>query len=114
MDEIFIKDLSVNGIIGVYEKEREHPQRILVNVRMLTDTHKAALTDDILECVDYGKMIQIIQTLIENSSRFTVEALAEDIANLCLNQTNVEKVIVRVEKPEVFANASSVGVQIER
>ena len=114
MDEIFIKDLSVNGIIGVYEKERVYPQRILVNVRMLTDTHKSAKSDDIADCVDYSKMTGRIQTLIENSSRFTVEALAEDIANLCLTQSNVLKVIVRVEKPEVLTNALSAGVQIER
>lgn len=114
MDEIFIKDLLVQGVIGVYEWERKQTQNILINVRMFTDTCQAAKTDDIENCIDYGEMTQKIQSLIEKSARFTVEALAEDIANSCLNHPSVKKVIVRVEKPGVVKGTLSVGVQIER
>ena len=114
MDEVFIKDLYVDGIIGVYETERKNTQRILVNIRMFTLTQKAGQTDNIEDCVDYGKVVKDIQFIIENSAYFTVEALAEDIANLCLKNTKINKVIIKVEKPDVIENASSVGVQIER
>lgn len=114
MDEVFIKDLCVNGIIGVYESERKNPQRILVNINMHTHTQKAAQTDNVEDSVDYGEMAKKIQSLIEKTEHFTVEALAEDIASLCLKNSKVYKVIVKVEKPDVIKNAASVGVQIER
>lgn len=114
MDEVFIKDLSVKGIIGVYESERKIPQRIIINIRMFTQTQKAGQTDNIEDCVDYGKVVNKIQSLIVNSAHYTVEALAEDIANLCLKHSIINKVIVKVEKPDIIQNASSVGVQIER
>ena len=114
MDEVFIKDLLVQGVIGIEESERDQPQNILVNINMVTDTKLAAQTDKIDDCVDYGKMARDIQSLIEESARFTVEALAEDIARLCLQHPKVVKVIVKVEKPGVIKNISSVGVQIER
>jgi len=114
MDEVFIKDLCAQGIIGVYDSERLLPQSIIVNIRMLTDTHQAARTDKIEDCIDYGEIARNIQSLIEKSERYTVEALAEDIADLCLIHPKVRKVFVKVEKPGVLPNTSSVGVQIER
>ena len=114
MDEIFIKDLLVKAVIGVYDWERKQQQNVLVNIRMFTDTRQAAKTDDIKDCIDYGEVTRQIQSFIERSARFTVEALAEDIANLCLNHSRVNKVMVRVEKPGVVKGTSSVGLQIER
>ncbi len=114
MDEIFITDLLANTVIGVYDWEREQPQNILVNIRMFTDTRHSAETDDIRDCIDYGEVTRQIQSFIENSTRYTVEALAEDLAKLCLNHSNVMNVIVRVEKPGVVKGTSSVGIQIER
>jgi len=114
MDEIFIKDLFAQAIIGVYEWERKQPQEILVNIRMFTDTHNAAQSDDIKDCVDYGIMTRQIQSHIKDSTRFTVEALAEDIAEICLSHESVKNVIVRVEKPGAVKGTKSVGIQIER
>jgi FolB domain-containing protein len=114
MDEIFITDLQAHCIIGVHEWERNQPQNILVNIRMFTDTSQAARTDNISDCIDYGEMTRNIESFISKSSRYTVEALAEDIACLCLKHPSVKKIMVRVEKPGVVKDASSVGVQIER
>jgi FolB domain-containing protein len=114
MDEIFIKNLVAKAVIGVYDWERKQPQSIVVNIRMFTDTHHAAETDEIKDCIDYGEVTKQIQSFIKKSARFTVEALAEDIANLCFTHTSVKNVIVRVEKPGVVKGTSSVGIQIER
>ena len=114
MDEIFVKDLLVQAVIGVYEWERKRPQNILVNIRMFTNTRLAAQTDDLMDCVDYGDITKKVQLIVEQSARFTVEALAEDIANLCLGHKSVSSVIVRVEKPGVVKGTASVGVQIDR
>jgi FolB domain-containing protein len=114
MDKIFITNLLIRAIIGLNDRERETPQDILVNVTIDTDTRSAARSDDIADCVDYADLSKKIRALVERARRFTLEALAEDIAILCLNSPRVQKVMVRVEKPKALAGAESVGVEIER
>ena len=114
LDKVLIQNLRIQGILGVYEQERRQPREILINLTLHTDTRRAARTDHIRDCVDYDQAAQEIRALVEGAKRFTVEALAEDIAYLCLNKPEVRKVIVRVEKPGAVAGADSVGVEIVR
>ncbi len=114
MDRIFIKDLLVRGIIGVNDWERESPQDILINIILFTDIRKGGKSDDIFDCVNYRTVAKAVQNHVEASQRFTVEALATDIAEICLSFPNVEKVCVRVEKPGAVRFSKSVGVEIER
>lgn len=114
MDKTFIKDLLVRGIIGIRDWEREKAQDILINVTVFSDTTRAGETDDIAHCVDYSTLAKKIQTHAESAARLTVEALANDLAKLCLQDESVQKVIVRVEKPGAVRFAKSVGVEIER
>jgi FolB domain-containing protein len=85
MDKVFIKDLMVRGIIGVSEKERSAPQDIVINVVMYTDITKGAETDDIENCTNYRTAAKAIIAHVERVSRYTVEALSTDIANICLD-----------------------------
>lgn len=114
MDKVFIKDLLARGIIGIREWEREKPQDILINITVFTDISQAAKTDDINHCVDYSALARKIQTHAETAERLTVEALANDLAQICLKENLVKKVIVKVEKPGAVRFAKSVGVEIER
>ncbi len=114
MDKIFIKDLLVRGIIGVRDWEREKPQDILINIVVFSDTRRAGETDNLADCVDYSALSKKVQAHAESVKRLTVEALANDLAKLCLEQEEIKKVIVRVEKPGVVRFAKSVGVEIER
>lgn len=114
MDKVIIKDLLVRGIIGVNDWERKQPQDILINITVFTDTHRAAETDDLAECVNYRTLAKRVQAHAESAARFTVEALANDLAKICLQEKGVQKAIVRVEKPGVVRFAASVGVEIER
>ena len=114
MDKILIQNLRVQGILGVNDWERTTPREIVVNVALFTDMRRAAQSDDIADCVDYSQVAKEIRALVEGARRFTVEALAEDIANLCLSRPGVQKVTVRVEKPGAVTDAESVGVEIER
>ncbi len=114
MDKILIKNLRVQGILGVNDWERTTLREIVVNVALFTDTRRAAQSDNIADCVDYSQAAKEIRTLVEGARRFTVEALAEDIAGLCLSRLGVRKVTVRVEKPGAITGAESVGVEIER
>jgi FolB domain-containing protein len=114
MDHILVKDLLVRGVIGITERERERPQDILVNLIIFTDTLRAAESDHIDDCVDYSKIAKKIVAHVEKNQRYTVEALAADVAALCLEEKGVEGVRVRVEKPGAVRFARSVGVEIER
>ena len=114
MDKVFIKDLLVRGIIGIRDWEREKQQDILINITVYTDTTRAAETDDINDCVDYSALAKKVQTHAETAKRLTVEALANDLAKLCLETPLGKKVVVRVEKPGAVRFAKSVGVEVER
>jgi FolB domain-containing protein len=114
MDKVIIKDLLARGIIGVNDWERKRPQNILINIIIFTDTRPAAQTDNINDCVSYSTVSKKVQAHAENSQRLTVEALANDLAKLCLEENGVHKVTVRVEKPGAVRFAESVGVEIER
>jgi len=114
MDKVIIKNLLVRGIIGVRDWERKRVQNILINIIIYTDTHHAADSDNLDDCADYSTISKKVQAHAENASRFTVEALANDLANICLQENNVQKVTIRVEKPGAVRFAESVGVEIER
>jgi len=113
-DKILIKDLLARGRLGVPEEERTHPQDILINLVLFTDIRRAGVSDDIHDTVDYDATTQEVLALVEKSTRHTVEALAEDIAQLCLSNPWVSGVDVRVEKPNVVRFTRSVGIEIQR
>jgi FolB domain-containing protein len=114
MDKIVIKNLLARGIIGVHDWERKRAQNILINITMFTDTRRAAQTDNLEDCIDYSTMSKRVLAHAESVNRLTVEALANDLAKICLEEKDVQKVIVRVEKPGAVRFAESVGVEIER
>jgi FolB domain-containing protein len=114
MDKVFIKDLRVQGILGIHDWERVTPREIIINVTLYTDTRRAVRTDDITDCVDYSAMSKKIRAHAESAARMTVEALANDLAELCLQEPKVRKVVVRVDKPGAVPDAASVGVEVER
>ena len=114
MDKIFIKDLLVRGIIGITDSERRLPQDILINIILYTDTQKASQSDNIADCVNYSTVTKKVMAHTEIINRYTVEALASDIASICLQEEGVLKVWVRVEKPGAVRFSQSVGIEIER
>ncbi len=114
MDQILIKDLLVRGIIGISDRERAQRQDILINITLYTDIRKGGESDDIQNCVNYRTVAKKTIAYVERSARYTVEALATDIARICLEEPGVERVRVRVEKPGAVRFAASVGVEIER
>jgi FolB domain-containing protein len=113
-DRIEIKDLLLRGIIGVNDWEREKPQDILINLTLFADLSRAGETDDLADSVNYRTLAKNIIEHVEKSARYTVEALAADIARLCLEAPGVLRARVHVEKPGALRFARSVGVEIER
>jgi FolB domain-containing protein len=114
MDKVIIKDLAARGIIGVNAWEREREQEILINIVAFADTRRAAKSDLLEDCVDYRALAKKARLHAETAARKTVEALANDLADLCLQDKSIQKVIVRVEKPGAVRFSASVGVEVER
>ncbi len=114
MDEIFIKDLLIRGVIGISDREREQPQDILVNITIYSDSKKASQSDDVLDSVNYRTIAKKILAYVEGAKRYTVEALAADIMSLVLEEKNVLGARVRVEKPGAVRFSRSVGIEITR
>ena len=114
MDRILIKDLMVRCILGVNEDERREKQDVIINVTLLTDLRIAGVSDRIEDAVDYRAIKKHIVEAVEKSEYFLVEALAESVAGICLEDTRIEMALVSVEKPTALRFARSVGVEILR
>ena len=114
MDRILISDLSVRCIIGVNEEERRKRQDVVINLAIYAHLRKAGHSDRFEDTVDYRAIKKQIVNMAENSRFYLVEAMAEAIAEICLDHPEVIKVQVRVDKPGALRFARSVGVEITR
>jgi dihydroneopterin aldolase/D-erythro-7,8-dihydroneopterin triphosphate epimerase len=113
-DEIQVKDLLLRTIIGINEEERRNRQDVLINLTLFADTRAAGVSDDIADAVNYKTITKRIIKLVEESRFFLVEKMVDEIANSCLENPQVERVRVSVEKPGALRFARSVGITIER
>jgi dihydroneopterin aldolase len=118
---MFIRDLVLAASIGVYSHERHNRQRVRINVEMAvlddggSNLSRASIgADDLARVVDYEAIVNRIRALTTAGHVQLVETLAERLAETCLNDARVRRVLVRVEKLDVFADAAAVGVEIER
>lgn len=114
MDHILIEDLLARCIIGINDDERREKQDVVINVALGVDTRKPGRTDRFEDAVDYRAMKKRIFSMVEGSQCYLVEALAEQIADLCLEDPGVRQVEVTVAKPSALRFARSVGVRITR
>jgi FolB domain-containing protein len=115
MDRIFIHELEAHGVIGVHEWERQAPQRILMDVSLEVDITHTARRDALgSDSLDYAQLADSLRRLVEERSRYTLEALAEDLAALCLQHPGVQRVHLRVTKPCAVPASKGAGIEIER
>lgn len=114
MDIIFISELKVETVIGVYKWERKIKQPILVDVEMAVDIAKAAQSDDLSDTVDYKVVASRITDLIHQSECHLLEYLAEHIAAALQQEFSIGWIKLRISKPDALAQAAAVGVMIER
>jgi dihydroneopterin aldolase len=113
-DVIEIEGLSLRATIGIFDFERDRRQEVIVSLRLHTDIRAAATSDDIARALDYKRVTKRVIDLVEGSSFFLVETLAERIASLVLEEPLAERVEVRVEKPGALRHARTVAVEIVR
>ena len=111
---VFVRDLLLESSIGIYDHEKEHVQKILVNIDLSVTEETVPLNDDYDNVVCYEKVVNGIKNIVDSGHVELVETLAEKIADINLIDPRVLAVRVRVEKLEAIENTTSVGVEIER
>ncbi|MCP5367632.1 MAG: dihydroneopterin aldolase [Hyphomicrobiales bacterium] len=111
---VFVRDLVLDGAVGVHDHERGRLQKVRINLDLAVREADAHLNDDIANVVCYEVLTNNVRAIVGRGHVNLVETLAEDIAAMCLEDPRVRSVRVRVEKLEVFEDAASVGVEIER
>lgn len=114
MDKIFLSDLKIDTIIGIWEWERRIRQTVVIDLEMSADIAKAAATDEVADTLNYKLVAKRIQGFVADSSFQLVETLAERIAGIIREEFDVAWVKVRVNKPGAIRGSKAVGVLIER
>lgn len=114
MDRIYLRDLRLRCIIGIYEDERREKQDILLNIQLAGDFSAAGRSDNIADAVNYKDIKKSVIRLVEASQFNLIETMAERVAGLCLQHPKVQQVVVTVDKPGALRFTRSVAFEITR
>jgi dihydroneopterin aldolase len=110
---VFIRDLMLSCKIGVHRHEQARTQRVRINLDLAVRDDRD-LCDDLANVVCYERITNAVRAVVSGRHIKLLETLAEEIARICLEDARVRSVRVRVEKLDIFPDATSVGVEIER
>lgn len=114
MDKIFLSELKVDTVIGIWDWERKIRQTVVIDLEMSADIAKAAATDRVEDTLNYKSVAKRIQSFVADSSFQLVETLAERVAEIVRDEFEVKWVKVRVNKPGAIRGSRDVGILIER
>ena len=114
MDIVYIRELEIDAIIGIYDWERETKQTVSIDLEMGCDNTKAAASEDIADALDYKSVAKRLISFVEGSEFLLVEMLAERIAASVLEEFSVPWLRLRLGKPGAVTGSKDVGVIIER
>jgi len=110
--KVIIKDLTFNTSIGIHDFEKEKEQKIKFNIQINIDPLLKAAENDLDSIVNYETVINKIKSITQRKHYNLLETLAEDIFSSLFLSKNIIKIKLRIEKPEIIKNTSSVGVEI--
>ena len=114
MDIVYVRELNIKTVIGIFDWERSIKQTVSIDLEMGTDIAKAAATDHIDDTLDYKAVSKRIIAFVEASEFQLVETMAERIAEIVRNEFGVPWVRLRLSKPGAVRGSKDVGVIIER
>lgn len=114
MDKIFLSQLSVECIVGIWDWERRVKQTVIIDVELAADIRKAAATDHIDDTIDYKRVAKRLLAFVGESQFQLVETLTEAIARVIVTEFGVSWVKVRLNKRGAIRGARDVGIEIER
>ncbi|MFT5176617.1 MAG: dihydroneopterin aldolase [Gammaproteobacteria bacterium] len=114
MDTIFIRQLTIETVIGIYDWEREIKQAVLFDLEMACDVARAAASDSVDDTLNYKAVCKRVIAFVEGSEFQLVETLAERVAQLIISEFEVPWLRLQVNKRGALRGAIDVGVMIER
>lgn len=114
MDIIYLHDLKVDCIIGIWEWERRTTQTLTIHLDMAMDVRNAAASDDIHDTLNYKAVAKSVVGFVSSSQFQLVETLTEKVAELVMREFNVPWVRVKLNKKGAVRGATDVGVILER
>lgn len=114
MDIVFVRDLRIETVIGIYDWEREIKQTVILDLEMNTDVSSAAASDRIEDALDYKAVTKRLTSFVEKSKFQLVETLAERCAQVIIEEFDVHWVKLTINKIGALSAARDVGVIIER
>jgi dihydroneopterin aldolase len=112
MATVEIRDLCLQGIVGVHDHERRQKQEIIVNISFNYDSSRAALTDELKDAVDYQALKDRVVGLVESSQFVLLEKLANEILREVMSESRIDRATVSVEKPAALPPARSVSLKV--
>ncbi len=113
-DKIFIKDLVIEMFAGIYDHEKANKQHVIINITLDVESNKGKTLRSIDDVVSYEDITNKVISLTNEKHYELLEELAEKIAILCLNDKRVLSSTIKLEKPDIIADAQSVGIEIYR
>ena len=113
-DTIFLQELRVDTVVGIWDWERKIRQTVSIDLEMGADVGRAAKNDDIKDTLNYKLVAKRVQQFVTDAEYQLVETLAENIAEVILQEFDMPWIQVRVSKPGAIRNAKNVGVLIRR
>ncbi|PKM22954.1 MAG: dihydroneopterin aldolase [Gammaproteobacteria bacterium HGW-Gammaproteobacteria-14] len=114
MDIVYIRDLKVATVIGIFDWERRIRQTVSLDLEMATDIRRAAASDHIDDALDYKAVGKRLIAFIEESEFQLVETLAERVADIVIGEFGVPWMKLRLSKPGALRGSQDVGIIIER
>ena len=114
MDKIFLRQLKVDAVIGIWEWERRVKQTVSIDLEIGTDVKAAAAEDSMEKTLSYKDVAKRLLTFVGASEYQLIESLAEAVARVIIEEFEVPWVKVSVAKPEAIRGSQEVGITIER
>lgn len=114
MDIIYINDLRIEAVIGVYAWERQLKQVVIFDLELGTDIRKAALTDSVADTLNYKDVAKRVMAFVTDSRYQLVESLAEAVAELIIKEFDIPWLRLRLNKQGAVRGVRDVGIIIER
>ncbi|ATB28544.1 dihydroneopterin aldolase [Melittangium boletus] len=121
LDVITIRGLTVDCIVGIYNRERVAAQPLRLDVALFLDTRPAAASGRLADTVHYGRLSGELRFILEACRFELLESAAEAVCQYLLAppaggspRARVLEVSVRLTKPLALGGAAVPGLQVHR
>lgn len=114
MDKVFIRQLEIDAIIGIYDEERTRKQKVVFDIDMAWDIEAAARSENIDDALNYKTLTDHLKEEVGSSEFQLIETLAEHVAKLILDEYKVQWLRLKLHKPDALDGDTNVGVEITR